>query len=336
MRRTNLQNSQFFLLSMLLLAVSWRCVPEPERENPLDPTLAQGRVLEGRAYSFYEPRIPLSGVQITLLPEGRRAFTDAGGNFELSGVPAGNYQIIAERPLYHPDTVQVTVQNDGLIEAVNFFLNAVPQVIRRRYVSRHVDEVFPGEFYDAVFSLVLNDADGIGDLGKIDFRIPSLDYIKQFQPTGRPDSFFVRILDIEFDQGSPADNLHLLTENEARIVVNDRPGAKVEAGPFALQRIIRELPEPREPVFFDTTTAVPRFVWNRFDLPYNFNYTLRIERNVGGTAIEVLTTNNISEDSLGFTYPDSLPNGIYQWYLGAVDNLGNSCRARKADFIVSQ
>lgn len=322
-------------LCLLLVLLMAGCAPEPSRDNPLDPVFAQGEDFDGRAFSFYEPRIPLSGVQVTLLPLGRLAFTDDNGRFILENVPTGQYQLIAGKDSYYPDTLQVTITADGPTGPVTFFLNAVPEIIRRHYVSRHIDEVFPGEFYDAVFSVVLSDADGIGDLESASFSIPTLNYEKVFQSTSRPDSFFVRILDIEFEQGSPADNLFLLTENEAVIRVTDRPGATVNAGPFSLQRIIRDLPEPQKPVLFDTTGARPRFSWKRFQLPYDFSYTLKLERNIAGAGIEVFNWENIPEDSLSFVYPDSLPNGIYQWFLGARDRLGNVCRAKKANFIIS-
>ena len=321
------------VLTCVLLALA--CAPDASRDNPFDPALNGGATASGKILGFYEPRIPLSNAEVTLKPLGQIQETDAGGSFSFNGLTPGDYTIVAKKDGYRSDSLTFSVEGDVSLEDRFVFLNAIPQVVRSSYVSRHIDVFFPGEFYDAIFSLVVDDLDGVADIDSLRFDIPGLDYSKSFEITTRPDSFFVRILDIEFDFGSPADNLFQLTENDAFVTLVDMTGTRNVAGPFSLRRIIRDTPRPISPDNFETTDASPQFRWQRTHLPFDFTYSLRLERNVGGVGVEILTVDNIDQDDLTFTFPDSLPDGVYQWFLSVEDNLMNISRSQRADFVVA-
>ncbi len=323
------------LFTSLFLALA--CAPDASRDNPFDPALSSGAEVSGRVLGFYEPRSPLSNVTVLLEPIGRIQQTDAEGAFRFSELPPGDYTIVAGKNNFRSDSLAISVVDEEGLSDRLLFLNGIPQIINSVYASRHVDEFFPGEFYEATFSIVLDDADGVRDVveDSLQFAIPALGYFKTFETTSRDDSFVVRILDIEFDFGSPADNLFQLTENEAFVTIQDIPGSKTTAGPFSLQRIIRDTPLPIAPDNFETTVADPVFRWQKTILPFDFTYSLRLERNVAGIGVEILTVNNIDNDMQSFAFPDSLPNGVYQWFLSVEDNLMNVSRSQRADFVVA-
>ena len=73
-----------------------------------------------------EARQPLSDVQVTIPNTRYGAVTNAEGRYTIVGVPAGTYQLRAQRLGYTPTTQSVTVRPDESV-AAPFELVAVPR-----------------------------------------------------------------------------------------------------------------------------------------------------------------------------------------------------------------
>lgn len=321
------------ILSVLLTLLITACAPDPARDNPFDPAVSSPTsesYIEGWGFSYYEPRRPLRHVTVTLNPLGRFQVTGSGGSFRFDDVPAGDYVLIAARAGFASDTLTVTLPEAGQASNQNFFLNALPSVRRVSLFSNHIDEIFPGEFFQATVTITVSDSDGVGDISALRLEIPELSLAKNFSPTARPDSFTVSILDIEL----PQTNLAPLVETGCRVVLEDRAGAREVEGPFFLKRIIEETPLPLSPAAFDTTGPLPLLSWQRLHLPFDFTYEVAVSRLFGGVAVPIFTRVDIAPEVLSLAYPDSLADGQYYWTIGVRDQLNNFSRSEEARFIV--
>lgn len=308
------------------------CVPEPTRDNPFDLAFspANSNAIQGRIFSFYEPRSPLANVQVTLLPTGRFTFTDSEGNYQFSTITPGDYTLLAEQENFHPDSLRINVARESDLIVENFFLNGLPRIERSVFFSTHIDEIFPGEFFQATLSVIIADPDGVGDIDNLQFEIPEINFNRSFAATARPDSFTLTMLDIEF----PETNLSPLVETGGIITLADKPGAVRQEGPFFLKRIIQETPAIVSPATFDTTTAFPTLNWQRLNLQFEFQYEIELFRIFGGTPFPTFSEKGISESAASLTISDSLADGQYLWTIGIRDQLNNFSRSEEARFVV--
>ena len=321
------------ILSVLFALLLTACAPDPARDNPFDPAVsssASESYIEGWGFSYYEPRRPLRNITVTLNPLGRFQVTGSGGRFRFDDVPAGEYLLVASRAGFVPDSLAVTLPEAGQISNQNLFLNALPSVRRVALFSNHIDEIFPGEFFQATVTITVSDSDGVGDISALRLEIPEVSLLKNFSPTSRPDSFTVSILDIELPQA----NLAPLVEIGCRVVLEDRAGARQVEGPFFLKRIIEETPLPLSPAAFDTTGPLLQLSWQRLHLPFDFTYEVEVFRLFGGVAVPVFSRVDIAPEVLSLAYPDSLADGQYYWTAGVRDQLNNFSRSEEARFIV--
>jgi len=308
------------------------CVPDAPRENPLD-SVSSGSI-EGWAFSFYQPRDPLAGVKVTLQPVGRFVFTDDNGRFEFTGIPAGQYRVIAERPLFQPDTLIVDLPVNGSLSDRNFVLNGLPEIRNFRYFSRNIDTTIPGRFVEAVITLDAEDSDGNFDLDSLIVDIPQIPFRRTANRVA-PGRFELIIPDTD-----PAFNLSLipLVEKNAFFTLTDQPGSRVTSGPFSLRRIIDDIPLALSPVQADTANSRPLFSWHSFSAGFSYTFTLEVVRLNLGIPVEVQRVKNIPPSTLQLAWPDTLPGlqvGRYEWTIGVEDNIGNISRSRERFLVIS-
>ena len=319
--------------ALLLLYTLFSCVPQAPHNNPVDPAAAgnqqANRFLEGGIYSYYEPRVPIAGATVTLSPGGRFQITDEKGRYRFDNIEAGSYVLYSRKTDYHSDSLKVIVSDRDAQLGNNLYMNALPRVTGIRYYSEHIDQLFPGEIYQAFFSTTIGDADGSGDVKSVAFDIPELGFRKQLSPTSRPDSFAIRISAAEL----PQNNLFDLAEYAGRVLIEEVPGTVIEYGGYTLNRIIERLPVTLLPAWQDTVSRNVQFSWQPLELPYEFSFEIEIYQIVAGVPVRFDGITGISSASANLEYPKTLPEGQYAWTIGIRDNLHNLSRSRESYFI---
>lgn len=314
------------------LLILFNCAPEAPRSNPLDPdwNASDNRAsISGAVFTRYQPASPLENAAVQLLPGGAMALTGPTGSFQFNSLNPGSYQLIAQKEDYVADTVTVTVAA-GSVEGVNFFLNALPQLQSAVFYSEHIDQWWPGEIYQAFLAVTLSDPDGSADIDSLAFLVPTLGFSKSFQQSGRPDSFFVEIENLEL----PQSDLQQLIEQESYVTITDRAGASVTGGPFFLRRIIEDAPLPLSPSNLQPVSAFPNFEWEPFSLAFEFTFVVQVFRISAGLPVLIHTAAGLPEEQVSYSFPDSLSSGTYFWTIGVRDNLNNFSRSKEASFVV--
>ncbi|RMF56791.1 MAG: hypothetical protein D6748_12680 [Calditrichaeota bacterium] len=324
---------KFIFLSFLCLWFLIGCVPEAPHSNPLDPYLFStptGSVITGTVFSRYQPVQPLKGVMVQLLPDLQIQITDQEGHFEFQNLEPGEYQLIAFRDQYLTDTIHVSLDQTDDTEVANFFLDALPQVVRVHFFSEHIDQWWPGEIYQAVLQIIVNDADGLSDIDSLHVQIPSLNFQKTMEGTARVDSFVVKIEAGELPDGS----LQYLIETPSFVEIIDKSGGKTMSEPLRLTRIIDVTPLPVSPANLENSTSSPLFEWQPVALPFSYSHIVQVYRVNTGIPVLIFTSEPLPESPTAYQYPDSLGSGTYFWTIGILDNLNNFSRSKEASFIV--
>lgn len=310
------------------------CVPDAPRDNPVDPLGDSESRIEGWVFSYYEPRRPVADVAVTLLPSRQFSISDETGYVAFSNVAPGSYRLVAAGEGFAPDTIAVVVGSRNEVQTGNLFLNAVPVVETVTYYSRHVDQLIPGEVYEAYLNVTVADGDGVGDVAAVTYRIPALDYERPLSPTPTLGEYQLRVEDTEL-LTLYGGNLYLLTENHAVVEARDRVGARGRSDSLYLRRIIDEAPRLSAPAISEVTGPRPRFQWEAPRVSFDFTYALDLQRLVGGIFREYAVIDAIPGAWLDTVPADSLPDGEYRWTLEIRDNLGNASRSKPFQFIVT-
>jgi hypothetical protein len=322
-----------FCLPFVFLIYIFSCAPEAPHSNPLDPELnnpGSKPAISGTVFTLYQPARPITNAAVQLKPGGEFELTDSNGFFQFSNLDAGDYQLIAMRESYQPDTIAVSITEGENAKEVNFFLNAVPQIRRMMFYSEHVDQWWPGEIYHAFLTIIVGDSDGVADIVSSTYSVPALNITKAFGPTARPDSFFVDIENLDL----PQSNLQHLVEQPSFVSLTDEGGAALSGGPYFLRRIIEDAPQTLAPVNSQTVSSFPTLEWQALNLSFEFNYIAQVFRITAAIPVLIHTSPEIPAGQLSYNFPDSLTSGDYFWTIGVRDNLNNFSRSKEASFRV--
>ncbi|NIT53944.1 MAG: hypothetical protein GWO41_14710, partial [candidate division Zixibacteria bacterium] len=254
----------------------------------------------------------------------------SAGFFEFANLDAGDYQLIAEKDRYLADTIDVSITDNQDYDQANLFLDALPGIKRSLFYSEHIDQWWPGPVYHAFFTVVVEDPDGVADIDSLAYLIPSLNFTKPLQATGRPDSFFVDIENFDL----PGETLQSLVEEESFIFLEDEAGAQITEGPFFLHRIIEDAPVPESPTSMQTVSSSPILEWQPFSLTFEFDFVVQVFRISAGIPMLIHTSAKIPAGQTTYAYPTTLSSGSYYWTIGVRDRLHNFSRSKEASFIV--
>jgi len=322
-----------FCLPFVFMIYIFRCAPEAPHSNPLDPELNNPdnkSSISGTVFTLYQPAHPIANVTVKLIPGEDAKLTDANGFFQFSNLDAGNYQLIAGGDSYQPDTIAVSLNESENSKEVNFYLNAFPQITRMMFYSEHIDQWWPGEIYHAFLTIVVEDPDGAADIASATYSLPALYITRAFEPTARPDSFFVDIENLEL----PQSNLQHLVEQSSFVSLEDQGGAIKSGGPYFLRRIIEDTPHALAPVNAQTVSPYPTLEWQPINLSFDYNYIVQVFRITAAIPVLIHTSPAIPANQLSYNFPDSLSSGDYFWTIGVRDNLDNFSRSKEASFRV--
>lgn len=320
-------------LPFVFLLYILSCVPEAPHSNPLDPEPGNSGskpAISGTVFTLYQPASPVAGAAVQLLPGGEIKLTGSDGFFQFSNLDPGDYQLIAAGEAYQPDTIAVSLNEGGNVTGVNFYLNAFPRITRMMFYSEHIDQWWPGEIYHAFLTIVVADPDGAADIASSTYSLPALNITRTFEPTARPDSFFVDIENLEL----PQSNLQHLVEQPSFVSLTDQGGAAFSGGPYFLRRIIEDAPHALAPVNAQTVSPFPTLEWQPITLSFDFNYIVQVFRIAAAIPVLIHTSPAIPANQLSYNFPDSLSSSDYFWTIGVRDNLNNFSRSKEASFRV--
>ena len=312
------------------------CADAP-RDNPLDPLSPDyndtGQI-QIHTQRYYPPNLPLGNVTIFITPENIVRTTDEHGELVVGNLHSGQYQIIASKEGYAPDTLAVKV-TAGKQENIFVPLNALPAFRNLSIRSEHLRVWFPvttPDIFRLAVSAQLDDGDGIQDISEITLHAESLGALKTWtwqKATQR----FEAIIEAGL---LTSQTMYDLVGEGFFLEARDRPGGATVSSTVHLSRVIDPTPVASEPQGFKVVGSRPQFVWSPVEVPFEFTFRINIARVFPESNIveQFEHIDNISPDSSSVVPNFDLPPGFYLWTVSIVDRWGNLSRSREAVFSV--
>jgi hypothetical protein len=319
---------------VILYLLPWvlvTCAPEAPHENPLDPLNdPQYNQIKGYVYSYYAPHLVLNNVQITIEPAEQIRTTKEDGFFCFSQLQPGSYTVRASKRDYQSASIQIEFTDYQTVKSVEFYMNALPVLNKVLFYSEHIDQWWPGEIYRMLLKVIISDDDGAADIDTVGCSIPGIHYYKQFNPSERPDSFFVSIDDFELPGGS----LYSIGAESCYVHITDKAGANTSYGPLFLHRIIESAPVPLSPTDLQVIVGRPLFEWQRINLPFIYTQEIQLYQLFPGGSVLIDKIEQLAPERSTYQYEQDLQLGNYFWTVGVRDDRNNFSRSKEASFII--
>jgi len=327
-------SNNFFKCVVVFLPLLFCCFKNAERDNPLDPASDQFTnvgTISGRAFTFYSPFQPLAGVEIKLPAPGIFLRSDANGEFLISDLPAGAYDLIASKAGYQPDSTRVEV-TFGKTANVEFHLDGIPVVEKLSVVSGKINRWFPTDpLWLIEIEARVTDPDGVGDISEVIYAVPSIDLTDTLSATTTLGLYRKSLRETEL-VGQSFQNF---IGRDIFVSVDDRAGASIQSQAIRLARIVEVVPVASEPIGLSTISITrPLLVWRQMSLPFPFSYRLELFRNDSGITTEIWKTEGLASADTTARVEPVLSGGLYFWTVSVVDEFGNWSRSKEAAFQV--
>ncbi len=319
---------------MLLSAIymTFACAPDAPHDNPSDPA---GRLqslqikMTGQLLQKNAPHFPIPDCQVFLEPEQEYENSDANGLFTFSLQETGMHRIICSKNGY--DSLQISINADSLgDDIVRIYLNGKPAVSSVKLYSEYIDQWWPDPVAFLNAELVTDDPDGMNDLADIYLTIGADSSKYNFASTAKPDSFSLRIEQLEL----PEQNIASLVGEKIYIHLQDSSGSRIMDGPYQLVRVLDDSPTPVSPTALETTVPRPTFNWQSYFAAFSFTFEISVFHISAGIPIRIFYQRSLVPEQTQFTFPDSLSSGTYFWTVGVRDQFQDLIRSKEASFIV--
>ncbi len=321
-------------LSLLCAALLWSCLGEVEHENPLDPespAFVSTGILRGQVTTYYQPFRAIRGVALELAPGNMSALSDTNGAFIIRNVPEGEYVLYARHKSFASDSMKVIVQQENSAR-VTFQLDALPQITSVTGRTFHVGNLPPEENVDfALFEANVEDPDGRADIATVWMQIEGNTRVDTLRETSQAGLYDLTL----FSADAPSGSLHGILGRRLKFTAVDRLGNQSTAEELILFRIIdppAEILSPKDRAQADS--ARPKLVWNPLRLSFDFFYSVRVERIVGGIPSLVWERAAIPDSAFFVRVDRALARGEHRWTIAVVDEFGNTSTSTPAAFIV--
>ncbi len=311
-----------------------RCGPDAPHDNPYDPlNPSAGFNIQGQVFNYYPPFQGLPGVQLTLLPINRQAFSSANGQFRFENVKRGTFQVVGQAVGYLPDTVSFQLMHDTTI---TLHLDALPAFDQLQVTSHRVGRFFPPEdLIYAQFSALGSDQDGANDVVSMEFTIPELGIQDSLTPlqvlNARQIKGAVRKTATELALPS----IEALIGKAIYFTITDRPGGQTRSAAQYLFRVIPQIPmviSPAGLTSIPTDSAEIVFRWEPITFSFPFTFTVEVYRLDLGIGTLVHSVTDIAATRTEIRLPNPGTPGDYFWVVYVVDELGNTSRSREGAF----
>lgn len=319
-----------YLIAFSFCVLLLSCIPDAERDNPLDihgsgPHLQ----LDGVIYTFYPPHQVIKNASLYLQPCNLITVSDQNGVYQFNNITPGNYTIICDADSFASNTVQIEIKSDI---KQDIFLNGLPQITKTKLTTHHVSRWFPVEdVYYMEIGATVYDFDGLGDINSVYYKIPSIGFADTLKSGIVPGLYSTLVYEEDF----PVNTLSSLIGKEFIFYAEDEPGTLVTSEKHFITRIIEEIPTLTSPVQMEEVSGSPiTFYWGNIFLPFEFTFKIelfRIDINMFTKIDEIV---DIPSNSNSFSYNSGLTAADYYWILFIVDEFGNSSRSKEGAFVV--
>lgn len=324
--------STFFLfVSFLVVGCSW----EAERDNPLDPeskNFSPGGELYGRISRLNGDSLVSAFVYLD--PGFKGALSDENGDYSVSGLEMGEYNVTVELDGYKTEYDTVFIPAGGSLTQ-DYLLDALPVFDSFSVTSQHIYTQSPGnDIYKIKIQAVVSDLDDDLPNFAIAFWDTNIDTLLQ----GSAVSIYEKEI---FDTYFPGGNIENILGLVFECSITDNNEGQTVSSPTQLVRII-DAPDfgslnNYSPKNFDLVSTNPTFVWGT-PTGINFSdyqYRLSIHKEINDEQMyekvlaDSVTVYELSDSSL----PVDLENPYY-WTIQLEDLFGNFCRSYKMKFFV--
>lgn len=326
------------ITAILLVSVGLTaCLGEADHSNPLDPRADEfeevGRI-EGTTTRYYPPFAVVESAEVRLRPGPFLASSDAEGRFVFDGVPVGDYVLEAFKNGFASFERSVSVELGKTTDDLRVRMDGVPSLRVVSFRSIHISRWFPPDDLYLLEAVVLaEDADGLSDLDRIWFEIPTRNFAFALSETAVAGRYEAAVT----ADSLPGGSLFALQGAEMRVFADDDAGFQAESGPHFLVRVIEYTPVALQPRGQENVgSATPTLVWEDAALPYDYTYRLDVVRDQANVQTVVKTIENIPQDDSSYTLETPLAPGTYFWTVAVVDEHGNRSRSKEAGFIVPE
>jgi len=321
------------MLYLFFLMLLQKCTGDAPRENPLDPKskiYSDTGYIRGQVFNFYAPFTPLGNAKIRVdSPLIIAVNTSNDGAFEISDLPSGQYQLIADKTGYASDSLIATVAPRNATD-ITFHLNALPVAQTFSVTSIHISEWAPvRDVYRLFIKATVTDLDGVGDIDSVTVWIPRLSFETIAEPTNSTGVYETTINESDL----PGKNIQFLVGQDIFLRIKDQAGASIQSLPGRLSRIISTTPAPNSPVGRAIVTEPnPTLKWRHSPPAFAFSYRVNVFRYEANDVADIWQSNNISASDTSVTVSYNFIEGDYGWTVSIFDDFGNISRSKPAAF----
>ncbi len=317
-----------FLLPILIT----QCVNNAPRDNPLDPINHSSEPrfkITGNVLSFYQPFQPIPGAMLWLKPTEQVVIADNAGQFQFDNLLPGNYVLSCTATQFRGDSISLNLKSDTTLA---FHLDALPFFKKISLTTHHLSRFFPpDDLYWLKIEVQVDDNDGVNDVQWVYYRIEQQNYQDTLMQTSTPGVLGIQRNANDF----PSRSIHSLMGHAFLFTAEDQPGARVQALPQFISRIIETTPELIEPTSLNIISGFPiTFRWQPVFLPFPFSFKIEIYRVDFGIPSLIFDQSAIPSTSTELLFNTQLTAGDYFWVLYIIDEFGNSSRSREGAFRV--
>ncbi|MBU0517513.1 carboxypeptidase-like regulatory domain-containing protein [bacterium] len=310
---------------------------EAPRTNPYDPessTYIGSNAPTATFYGTVQTR-NLQPIQdaFIYIPGVAAVSSDSSGQFEITNLPSGKYQVICTKEGFTTSTV-----TDSLgflqVKRVDFELNSVPQLLDFDITTHYVYNVpfTPSIYYELRANAIIFDPDGAVDIDTVLFTTTDSLFLYAFKEADVVNDTAIYTLTAREDT-IPGLSIYSLVDKEFFCQVWDKNGAQNTSQIQLITRVFDKYPQPDYPLgglpYPKDTLEV---VWYEFEETFNFTFTVSLY--YGSTPDSFWDSTGISSEVTSIVIGDFLVFGTYHWRIEAVDFYGNSALSSKSYFVI--
>ena len=309
---------------------------EAARNNPLDPLNPDNKLgtIEGTVQTFSIPFSGIRDVSVYWEVDGILVKTNAGGRFKLENVTIQDGILIFSKEGYSTDTINVSWGTSKLF-STQHIMNKTPVLDSISIYTVVINQfsVSEPQKYELVIRAEISDEDI--DTVFVENDELNLRRALSYNVADRAYQTRMTIKDLNLTDLEQAIGLDFNVIVQENVIVRENISIKeTTIGSGKVTRVIKiDMKDGLSPDEDETVISQPVILrWFRQQPGYNFHYM--IELYTYGIGFEELffREEHISQDSISFQIPQTLPEGRYYWVIWIIDQFLNRVQSSPANF----